>query len=137
MRGWLWRYSGFSGFSRGGPGVGLLLLRMACGVELIGRGLIDRQHGCAWGQGLLQVLAITLGVLVALGLWTLPVGILIAMLALLQWSGCAAPPFESLLLAAFGVALVFLGPGRWSLDARLSGWQQLRAPSRRPPTLPD
>jgi uncharacterized membrane protein YphA (DoxX/SURF4 family) len=32
------------------------------------------------------------------------------------------------LVATLGVALVLLGPGTWSVDARLSGWRRIHIP---------
>jgi uncharacterized membrane protein YphA (DoxX/SURF4 family) len=43
---------------------------------------------------------------------------------------------QALLLGAVGIALALLGPGAWSLDARLFGWKQIEIPHRRPPAPP-
>jgi uncharacterized membrane protein YphA (DoxX/SURF4 family) len=34
-------------------------------------------------------------------------------------------PWSNILLAAMGVALSMIGPGVWSLDARLYGWRRI------------
>ena len=36
-----------------------------------------------------------------------------------------------LLLVTIAGALAMLGPGRWSIDARLFGWKRVEAPPRR------
>jgi len=36
-----------------------------------------------------------------------------------------------LLLAAAGAALAMLGPGLWSIDARLFGWKRIETPARK------
>lgn len=35
------------------------------------------------------------------------------------------------LLATLGVVLALMGPGAWSVDARLSGWRRIHIPRRR------
>ena len=37
----------------------------------------------------------------------------------------------SLLLGTVGLALAMLGPGLWSVDARLFGWKRVEAPPRK------
>jgi putative oxidoreductase len=34
-------------------------------------------------------------------------------------------PWRNILLASIGVALAMIGPGAWSLDARLFGWRRI------------
>ena len=34
-------------------------------------------------------------------------------------------PWVSVLLASLGVALALMGPGAWSVDARLFGWKRI------------
>jgi hypothetical protein len=65
------------------------------------------------------------GILLVLGLWTPIAGTLVALLAV--WD-CVVPrgdPWANVLLAAIGAALALLGPGAWSVDARLFGWKRI------------
>jgi hypothetical protein len=39
--------------------------------------------------------------------------------------------FVGLLSGTIGGALAMLGPGRWSIDARLFGWKRIEPPPRR------
>ena len=41
-----------------------------------------------------------------------------------------------LLLATVSCALAMLGPGRWSIDARLFGWKRVEAPPRKRSSIP-
>jgi putative oxidoreductase len=64
------------------------------------------------------------GLLIA-GLWT-PVSSSVFAAAVL-WTGLSsrADLTTSLLVTAIGLALAMLGPGAWSLDARLYGWRRI------------
>ena len=65
------------------------------------------------------------GLLLCAGLWTPISGAVLAALAI--WSAFSAngDPWSQNLLAAVGVALAMLGPGAWSVDARLFGRKRL------------
>jgi uncharacterized membrane protein YphA (DoxX/SURF4 family) len=66
-----------------------------------------------------------------LGLWT-PIGGIVAGCVEL-WNAMTRPgdKWTYILLATFGLALALLGPGAWSLDARLFGWKRLDIPRRK------
>ena len=70
-------------------------------------------------------LSIIAAALLLSGLWTPLSASLVAAIGL--WSGLSsrAEPSKGLLLMAIGVALVMLGPGAWSIDARLYGWRRI------------
>ena len=115
----------FSTFAHGAPGAGLLLIRVVLGTTLVysavaaltqtGRLVADLAH---WALGVL-------GLLLLVGLWTPIAGALVALNAL--WQACSDPSHagQSLALGALGAALGLLGPGAWSIDARLFGWKRI------------
>jgi putative oxidoreductase len=114
----------FSTFAHGRPGLALLLLRLAAGVVLIARGFpILRSDVPA--DAAVAMAAILAGLLLVAGLWTpiaAPVGALAGM-----WNGLP-PPGEglaNLLWGAVAVSLALIGPGAYSCDARLFGWQRI------------
>jgi uncharacterized membrane protein YphA (DoxX/SURF4 family) len=75
-----------------------------------------------------------LGLLLLAGLWTPIAGALVAGFSF--WSAVAQPGdrWDSLVIGVLGVALALLGPGAWSVDARLFGWKRLEI---RDPKRPD
>jgi putative oxidoreductase len=122
----------FSTFARGAPGAGLLLLRSAGGAAAIINGLRALSGGLAIGSAVPGVLNIAAGALLLPGFWTPVAGSLLFFSNLWEiFAGRAAASFPDLvtgsafLLAAIGAALGLLGPGAWSVDARLFGWRRI------------
>jgi hypothetical protein len=99
--------------------VGLLLLRLVAAIAVIAQRLTT-------GSVLLDWLAIAAGILLLSGLWTPVSGSLLAALEL--WKVLSRQPLDpwaDILLATIGAALGLLGPGAWSMDARLFGWKRI------------
>ena len=72
-----------------------------------------------------------LGILLILGLWTPIVGTLVALVEAWKILTLSGDRWLWLLLGAVSAALAMLGPGLWSIDARLFGWKRVEAPPRR------
>ena len=100
-------------------GAGLLVLRLALGSGLFASAATDLRW-LAPVQLLQAVAEVLAGVLIVIGLWTpiastLACALMAGSVLLAQWSGV------QLVLGAIAASLALLGPGAWSIDARLFG----------------
>jgi len=72
-----------------------------------------------------SVLLIGAGILLLAGLWTPIAGTIVALIEL--WKIFAVPndAWSYLFAATLAGGLALIGPGAWSLDARLFGWKRI------------
>jgi len=68
-----------------------------------------------------QMIAACVGILLLVGLWTPVVGTLSAVVALWIASTYVGDPWIPSTLATLGGTATLIGPGAWSIDARLLG----------------
>ena len=119
----------FTMFPGGWPGAGLLVLRLAAAIPLL-------LEGCSgfWGAPhdgfYARFVAIGVGSLLLAGLWTPVAGALQTIIEVWIFFSRGDGANLHLLLAALGVSLVMLGPGAWSVDARLFGRKRIDIRSR-------
>ena len=121
----------YSTFTGGWPGVGLLLMRLVVGLALIvplGLRLFSEP---AMFETVGAVLFLTAGVLLIVGLWTPIAGTSVALVEIGKMFVVQGDRPVWILLATLGAALAMLGPGLWSLDARLYGWKRIETTSSR------
>ena len=115
----------YSTFARGWPGAGLLLLRFGAGILLIYFAVESLLASSAPVRSVLDAVAGLGGILLLIGLWTPVAGVVVAAaqlsILLSQPFSQHRYPFAHVLLAVLGAALAMLGPGAWSIDARLFG----------------
>ena len=137
----------FSSFPSDRPGLGLLLLRGVAGIVLARQGVLSfidlSLSSDRWqmiGQLLMSLVLILGSLLLILGLLTPIAGIVLAISKILigiSWLATSQIQFDTqsnglqpFLMATITAALALIGPGAFSLDAKLYGRRRIAIPQR-------
>ena len=122
----------FSMFASGWPGAGLLLLRLLTAVTLIHFGIASVLAAPPLTTVVLQIIGVGAGILLLVGLWTPVAGTLAAIvkvwIALARFLSHSGDPWIAIIQAVLGAVLAMVGPGAWSIDARLFGRKRIDMP---------
>ena len=122
----------FSSFADGWPGLGLLLLRLLTAAALIYFGIASVRASPPLTTIVLQIIGIAAGILLLIGLWTPVAGGLAAIvkvwIALSRYLSHSGDPWIAFTQAVLSAVLAMVGPGAWSIDARLFGRRRIDLP---------
>ncbi|MGC2475441.1 MAG: hypothetical protein WA485_13965 [Candidatus Sulfotelmatobacter sp.] len=77
------------------------------------------------GSELFQFLVAAVGVLLIIGLWTPAAAALMVILELWRIVSRRGDLAVEVLLSTLALAIALVGPGAWSVDARLFGWKRI------------
>ena len=121
----------YSTFAGGWPGIGLILMRTVVGLALVSGAGSALLSSPAIPMTILSVLLAAAAILLLIGLFTPIVGTVVALIESCRLVTVPADRLVYLLVATFGAALAMLGPGLWSVDARLFGWKRIEATPRK------
>jgi uncharacterized membrane protein YphA (DoxX/SURF4 family) len=132
--------STFAIFPDGLPGVGLLLLRASAGVVLISSGMIQFVAGqeARVLTLMLAMLSLVCGLLLLFGLFNglacslsalISFGVILALIPVPVLT-VASAKVSAVFTAVIAIALLCLGPGAYSLDARRHGRREIIIPAR-------
>ena len=111
----------FSTFANGWPGIGLLLQRLLIAAALLHFGMSHLNGTSDLASIVISLIGAAAGILLLIGLWTPFVGSLIAAVQMWIAFSYAGDPWTSIMLAILAATLAIIGPGAWSIDARVFG----------------
>jgi putative oxidoreductase len=110
----------FSTFANGWPGFGLLVQRVFTGLALLHSGIAQLQTPTA-GLVIPEIFGAILGLFILAGLGTPLAGALVAGVELWIVVAGGTNIWMCLALAVLSGTSAMIGPGAWSIDARLFG----------------
>lgn len=109
-----------------------MLMRVAAGGALVAHGVASLAGGLPLTTVAFPLFGAAIGALLLVGLWTPIASVLAALDAAIHGFSDPVHAGFYVLLGALAIALALLGPGAWSVDARLFGWKRVEIRNGRP-----
>ena len=107
-------------------------MRLLTGAALIHFGMASLREASPLATVVLQITGAAAGVLLLIGLWTPVAGTLAAIvkvsIAFSPYFSHSGDPWILIVQAVLGAVLAMVGPGAWSIDARLFGRKRIDLP---------
>jgi putative oxidoreductase len=118
----------FSNFANGWPGLGLLAQRVLIALVLVSNVVVHIANGTK-SAALPELIGAGLSIFILVGLWTPIVGTLASVTEI--WELCrTGDSWIPIVAATLSATLAMIGPGAWSVDARLFGRKHITPPPK-------
>ena len=117
----------FSNFADGWPGRGLLAQRVLVAACLIYSAVVALREAHT-SAAVPELIGAGLSIFILLGLWTPVAGILVSLIEIWLLISRTADPWIPIVSATLSASLAMIGPGAWSIDARLFGRKHIETP---------
>jgi putative oxidoreductase len=120
----------FSTFANGWPGKGLLIQRVLVAAVVAVSFATAVEKAAHFTALIPQVIAAAAGLLLLIGLWTPIAGTVVALAELFIAATATGDPAITIVAGILGATLAIIGPGAWSVDARLFGRKHIEISNR-------
>jgi hypothetical protein len=117
----------FSNFANGWPGRGLLAQRVLI-AAVLAYCVVNRFREASASAAVPELIGAGLSIFILLGLWTPIVGTLVSLIEVWVFLSRGMDVWIPIILATLSATLAMIGPGAWSVDARLFGRKHIETP---------
>ena len=100
-------------------------MRLGATIALLDQAVINLRIRGPLETAAVGALSAGAGILLLAGLWTPIAGSLVVVIELRNAFTQSGDPWLHVVLATLAAGLTLLGPGAWSVDARLFGWKRI------------
>lgn len=106
-------------------------MRVGAAIALLDQAVVKLRSGGALEPLLLSLVGASAGIFLLAGLWTPIAAGVVAATEVRNAFSQSYDPWLYIVLATLAAGLALVGPGAWSVDARLFGWKRVGIRDRR------